>query len=572
MLTFLASLACSDVQPADSADSEAQLDNEPGCADRDEDTHTDVACGGDDCNDNDPSVHPGADEIPYDGLDQDCDGQDLADVDGDGYEGDGGLDCDDEDPDIHPGADEVAKDGIDQDCDGVDDLDGDGDGFDDEAFGGEDCDDEDPSVHPDAHDWMSDGVDADCDGIDGQASTLDALTTLTGEGDFGRALAVCDLDEDGRDDLVVSAPGVLLYSGEISVFYDLDAAPTVIPGGDREALGYEATCGDLDGDGHLDLVVEHGEILYEDGYYDSHFRLAYIWGDGTRWPAEHSTDVVLEHQMGVPDEPSIRYAPLSIGDLDRDGSDEVVLAYGGTDTTRYDGGERMLVVPGTRHAYDAQLEDVLSHWMIPPQDGELTRARVLSDVDTNGASDVAILAAGHDDGNGRLVHLFGLPSPGGVNLLDLDHLSFEGAGGFGWDAVEGDFDGDGVGDLVVLGEAGGLWLLSDLATELVDVGVDPDAVATAWGSGLHTVLDAPGDLDGDGCDDLVVVDDDAVHLVSGALLSGEIEAWSDVSLGVWTGSALDVDHGDIDGDRQVDLVVSDAASDTVYLVLSTERG
>jgi hypothetical protein len=44
----------------------------------------------------------------------------VTDQDGDGYEA--GVDCNDDDPSIHPDAEETAGDGVDSNCDGNDDT------------------------------------------------------------------------------------------------------------------------------------------------------------------------------------------------------------------------------------------------------------------------------------------------------------------------------------------------------------------------------------------------------------------------------------------------------------------
>ncbi len=145
-------------------------------------------------------VFPGAVDPWYDGVDQDCAGDDDFDADADGWQTDDyphrvsdgsdelefGSDCVD-DPAlrrgldsynyadepasaIHPGAVETWYDGTDQDCDD-NDCDADGDGY---SAGSEfcesmDCDDGDPQIYysPDVPETWYNGIDENCDDNDG---------------------------------------------------------------------------------------------------------------------------------------------------------------------------------------------------------------------------------------------------------------------------------------------------------------------------------------------------------------------------------------------------------------------
>lgn len=136
--------------------------------DVDEDSFVSVLAGGNDCDDLDAFIFPGATEIPYDGVDDDCSGADLTDVDNDSFDIDilGGEDCDDSNPLIFPGATEIPYNDIDEDCNGEDLVDVDNDSYIIDILGGDDCDDSNASIFPGATEIPYNGVDEDCNGED----------------------------------------------------------------------------------------------------------------------------------------------------------------------------------------------------------------------------------------------------------------------------------------------------------------------------------------------------------------------------------------------------------------------
>ena len=268
-----------------------------------------------DCDDDDPTIHEGAAEVPYDTIDQDCDGADLLDVDGDGFDGvgGGGTDCDDEDPDTYPGGVEIPYDGRDQDCTGGDLIDVDGDGAPAAEVGGSDCDDNDDSIHPDAVEVPYDGVDDDCDGDDlvdvdgdgydgnvappfGDCDDTDAAVhpdaaevcdDAVDNNCDGAIDAVPDLDGDGVDvcagDCDDTDPDVSPTLPEVCDGLDTDCDGTVpedevdadldgsfLCGGDCDesnpevGAGFPEICDDADND--CDGAVDEGHDLDGDGF------------------------------------------------------------------------------------------------------------------------------------------------------------------------------------------------------------------------------------------------------------------------------------------------------------------
>lgn len=201
-----------------------------------------------DCDDNNQNVNPTQDEVPYNGMDDDCNSATLDDdIDQDGF-----LladDCDDNDPTNNPGAQELCND-RDDNCNGeVDEglplvtyfLDNDGDGYGNATnfiqacrqlsgyvINSGDCDDDNPDINPDAPE-LCDGLDNNCDGRNDEGL---ALVTYfldndgDGHGDASNTIQACRM-----------LPGYVLSSGDCD-----DDNPDINPDAPELCDGVDNDC------------------------------------------------------------------------------------------------------------------------------------------------------------------------------------------------------------------------------------------------------------------------------------------------------------------------------------------
>lgn len=218
-----------------------------------------------DCEPNNPNVSPLADEIYYDGIDNDCyAGTADDDQDSDGYtaaatdDTSNGADCNDLNPNINPGAMEL-DDGIDSDCDGdaleLAKFDRDDDGFT-SGYGSAtlakaDCNDSDAQVNPGLKEISSDGKDNDCNSM-----TLDDDADGDGES--------ANIDCDDHNANINHSASEVYYNG-----LDDDCS-MVTDDGDQDNDGYTITsmggddCDDTNANRHPGMVDIPGNAIDDD--------------------------------------------------------------------------------------------------------------------------------------------------------------------------------------------------------------------------------------------------------------------------------------------------------------------
>jgi len=257
---------------------------------------TDLTCSGpglstasNDCADDDGTVYPGASEQAADGVDQNCDGNELCYVDAD-YDTWGTtqtqlssdltclspglaaqvMDCDDTNPDRFPNNPERPADGVDQNCDNLEacyvDEDNDDVGISATELSASltcqganiapvdgDCDDDEPTTYPGAPEVANDGVDQSCDGQELCFDDVDGDTWGSYDNTYTVAIAtqVCAETIAGEGDCDDNDP-----------YRNPGADETPADGIDQNCDTMEACYGDGDGDmfAGMDTLVDSTDL------------------------------------------------------------------------------------------------------------------------------------------------------------------------------------------------------------------------------------------------------------------------------------------------------------------------
>ncbi len=613
--------ACNGDDPKDTGS--APVDTAPDVVDADGDGIPESA----DCDDADEYTYPGAHEVPYDGVDQDCDGADVNDVDGDGFVGDngGGDDCNDSNPDVHPGAEVVCYDLIDEDCtEGWSQYDCDSDGY--EVT--EDCGDEDVNIYPGAPDVWYDGVDSDCDNRDDYDQDEDGFQSANDPNTSGGYGDDCDdLDAtiniealeswDGRDNDC---------DGGLDILTNRDASTDWYGDGyaGESYFGWDfAPVGDLDGDGWSDVAIG---VL---GYNEFVGRVYVVpYGEGLETPADtalatiEGTSYMGSAVAGLqgPDGPLVAVGEagtasvhlFDAADLTGGASLTSANAVATITSTAYyiggdlgawtdaggaqallvssfevtDGGMSVALYPASALSGAVTENAALWSWTAS---GDAYDAAVLSDMDGDGLAEIGMATSGFNGVARAYVATGALVSEGGA---DTSTASISGLGGHVILSAAGDFDGDGYGEHVISDweadgagtGAGKVWIVGG-PEALVGGTAEEVAFATVSGTtddGALRAGQATGDIDGDGVADLVVcAPGDGASSIKGACswLSGTaLAAGGDHAPGTdgptWSSVAYDDQYGadalphDMDADGDDDLLISgigDAGALFLYL-------
>jgi len=315
---------------------------------------------------------------------------------------------------------------------------------------------------------------------------------------FGLRTACADVDGDGYDDILIAAVGEDNRRGRVYLFYggsDMDTVSDLIFEGQNEGdtFGISICCGDIDNDGHDDIVIAAG-------HYNEGQGCAYLYWGSDRDSMDANPDKIFVGEQ----EKGSRFGAghSAVYDIDNDGYDDIIMAaIHSNDKT----GRVYLYYGNTKERMDTSADLVFI-----PQNPEYYFGYAIScaDVDNDGYGDIIIGPYYNRQGARTYLYYGGSKSNMDAKADVLFEVNLDDADYFGESIVCIDRNRDGYDDVVVGAPGyrrrqGRTYIFHGNSKERLnaepDLILDGDSEGSRYGS-----QEVYGDIDGDDVDDLVV--------------------------------------------------------------------